>query len=358
MTDRQSKHYFLGANTADGFYSLYDNLVSLDKGDFLWVIKGGPGCGKSSFMRIIGAAAERSGLAVDYVACSGDPDSLDGIVIPEIKTAYMDATSPHSRDANLAGVNSGYIDLSRFYDLDQIAEFKDELKEVNLKNGLHYNKAYALLKAAGVLKRGWLNSFMRPDDVAGALRRLDGIIKRELGTRHRSGGVIKKRFLTVITCKGRYAFPASAQALCKNCYVFESRLGLDQLMLEKIAQSASSSGFEVILCPDPLTPEIPEAVFIPAASLGFVASGSPLGDSLNARRVHLDPKGDKAPQRENRSELQRCEKSISALMNEAVLALNKAKSAHDKLEELYNPFVDFDGVYALAREHIKRLGLS
>ena len=39
----------------------------------------------------------------------------------------------------------------------------------------------------------------------------------------------------------------------------------------------------------------------------------------------------------------------------AYKALAEAKRLHDELEAVYNPHVDFDGVYALAKEHILRL---
>ena len=48
-----NRTYFLGANSKNGFYSLYDELFA---GEYrLHIIKGGPGTGKSSFMRKIGA---------------------------------------------------------------------------------------------------------------------------------------------------------------------------------------------------------------------------------------------------------------------------------------------------------------
>ena len=52
------RRYFLGANTAKGFFSVYEDFCKPDSGNFLYVIKGGPGCGKSSFMKKIGKAAE------------------------------------------------------------------------------------------------------------------------------------------------------------------------------------------------------------------------------------------------------------------------------------------------------------
>ena len=45
--------YYLGANSGGGFRSLY-RYFAAGPGDRLHVIKGGPGTGKSSFMRRIG----------------------------------------------------------------------------------------------------------------------------------------------------------------------------------------------------------------------------------------------------------------------------------------------------------------
>ena len=43
------RHYFLGANTARGFYSLYHEFCTPESGNFLWVLKGGPG-GEETFV--------------------------------------------------------------------------------------------------------------------------------------------------------------------------------------------------------------------------------------------------------------------------------------------------------------------
>ena len=38
----------------------------------------------------------------------------------------------------------------------------------------------------------------------------------------------------------------------------------------------------------------------------------------------------------------------AALLEEGVAALSQAKSAHDRLEQLYNPYVDFDSAASAA----------
>ena len=59
-------YFFLGANSEEGFFSLYDQLLG-GRLDDLMILKGGPGCGKSTFMRRVGAAMERAGERVVYI---------------------------------------------------------------------------------------------------------------------------------------------------------------------------------------------------------------------------------------------------------------------------------------------------
>lgn len=87
--------FYLGANSPTGFYSLYDQLLDPAQAEDIIILKGGPGCGKSSLMRRVAGAMEARGLQVEYIVCSGDPDSLDAVVLPQLKTALVDGTAPH-----------------------------------------------------------------------------------------------------------------------------------------------------------------------------------------------------------------------------------------------------------------------
>lgn len=90
----QPVYFFLGANSEEGFFSLYDQLLG-GRLDDLMILKGGPGCGKSTFMRRVGAAMERAGERIVCINCSGDPDSLDGAIFLDRNAAIVDGTSPH-----------------------------------------------------------------------------------------------------------------------------------------------------------------------------------------------------------------------------------------------------------------------
>ena len=90
----QPLHFFLGANSEEGFFSLYEQLLG-GRFDDLLILKGGAGSGKSTFMRRTAAAMEERGLESVYIHCSGDPDSLDGAIFLDRRAAIVDGTAPH-----------------------------------------------------------------------------------------------------------------------------------------------------------------------------------------------------------------------------------------------------------------------
>lgn len=95
MKKGKVRRMFLGGNTSQGFFSYYDYILSQEEAAKIICIKGGPGVGKSTFMKKIGKEMLDRGYDVEYMHCSSDNNSLDGVVVPEIKVALLDGTAPH-----------------------------------------------------------------------------------------------------------------------------------------------------------------------------------------------------------------------------------------------------------------------
>lgn len=135
---------FAAANSGYGFKSFYEQIFNGDEIKKRYIIKGGPGTGKSSFMKRIGKEQENKGRTVEYYLCSSDPDSVDGIVIDR-KIAMMDGTAPHSVDTELAGAKDEIVDLLRFCDLSSLESKVEEIKELSKRKSVCYKRAYSYL---------------------------------------------------------------------------------------------------------------------------------------------------------------------------------------------------------------------
>ena len=132
--------YFLGGNTPSGFYSLYHQLSDPARMRALYIIKGGPGSGKSTLMRRVERHVQAAGLETVQVLCSGDPDSLDAVMIPGLGAALVDGTAPQGV------VSKGH--------------FEDKLFEINgvtaHPSGLEARRKKALKMKAAVPLQGRL----------------------------------------------------------------------------------------------------------------------------------------------------------------------------------------------------------
>lgn len=88
------KEVFPGGNTYKGFHSFYDHILPQEEANRIFCIKGGPGVGKSSFMKAIAKEFVELGYDVELHHCSSDNNSLDGVVIKQAKVALLDGTAP------------------------------------------------------------------------------------------------------------------------------------------------------------------------------------------------------------------------------------------------------------------------
>ena len=346
-----SVSYFLGANSCQGFYSLYEEFCRAE-GDYLHLIKAGPGGGKSGFMRRIAKAAEDRGLEVEYLICSGDPDSLDGIYIPKLHLGYLDATAPHVTEPRYFGFDSCYVNLGRFCS----ASPDDKIREYTEKYHAMYKRAYAFLAAAGEVKRAEIPELISEKTIDKVKNKARSAFSRELGSCRSlsAGGRMRRRFIRCISCKGELCLSDSVQELCKRIYLLDDRCGLADVYLREIGDIARERCVEVILCSSPLCPELLDAVLLPEYGLGFVSASA--ADIKNPwRHVRLDALIPTESMKVHRPELKRAGKLYCALTSECINWLKKAKEYHDLLEKAYNPHVDFKSLNAFCDSEIGRI---
>lgn len=348
----QITNFFLGANSGSGFQNLFSEIMDPADTFDLMILKGGPGVGKSTFMREVGRTMEEAGADVEYLWCSGDPDSLDGVVIPAIHCAVCDGTSPHVVEPEYPAAVDRYVDLGRFYDLTAVKAQVDEVKQCTREYRDAYRRAYRCFRAAREVELESAAEVQKTFDRQRAARRLGGIMSRELRGQGTGTGKITRRFLGSVTYKGPVWRFDSVDALCARVYALEDRYELAGPLLEVLRDEAARRDYDVIACAAPEAPDRPEHLLIPELGLAFVTScpgmeypGKP------CRRVRLDA----MVHPENKGRLRFQTRMVNALRDEGIAALGEAKAAHDRLEAVYNPYVDFEGVRAQAALEAGRL---
>ena len=150
-----SKTYFAAANSYRGFISLFDEVFNPRHFKHIYVIKGGPGTGKSSLMKKIFKSFGNEGYYTEAIYCSSDPVSLDGVIIKknENSVALLDGTAPHERDAIIPGAIDEIINLADGFNKEELSRQREDILSLTDRKKQAYKKAYSMLDVAGNIWR-------------------------------------------------------------------------------------------------------------------------------------------------------------------------------------------------------------
>lgn len=347
----QTTAYFLGANSPSGFFSYFGELIDLKKASHVYYLKGGPGTGKSSFMKKIATRAEELGYALDAIHCSSDPDSLDGFVIRDLGIAMIDATSPHTVDPKYPGAVDEIINLGQFWDTDVLKGNHDKIIELTDAVSQNFVKTFRYIGAASYLLRDSI-SLLQTGVIHSKLDRYAEKFAKKNFKSHGGTGKETKRMLSGITPKGPICYNKELRNICDRLYVVEDNYCTAPLLLEKLRDRAISAGYDVISYYCPMAPATKiEHLYFPALKLGVTVSDEfhPYNGDFE-HRISTQRFVDKEQIAPFKTRVKFNRKCAKSLLEGAYSTLDAAKSLHDALEENYIGAMDFHGVDALAEK--------
>lgn len=249
-----------------------------------------------------------------------------------------------------------YVDLTRFYDVERAKEKRAELMALTDAYRAHYRDAYHILRAVdevGAERRASLFTHM---DFAKLNRRVRSIAARELKGKRAESGSVDYAFLGGMTHKGELCRFDTVDSLCPRVYELRDSAGLASGVLQMLCAMAVEGGERVLACRNPDRPTELQHLLLPGRGVAFVTSNERLPYGGEAyRRIRLDAMAEETIGRAEKAKLRFLRRVERELRAEAVEKLADAKRAHDALESVCNPLVDFDGVYDLACKEAQRL---
>lgn len=352
FVDKTFQKYFLGANSAEGFVSYFGQSYNCFDDWHTFIIKGGPGTGKSSFMKYVTAKAVDMGYNVTLCPCSSDPDSLDGIIINEIKTVLLDGTAPHVVEPQFAGVCEQIINLGDFWNSDTLYKVADKIIDVTLQNKKLHKRASAYISTSGEMIYDNLKISRANTNSAKAEKFAQKICNLLIPKRKEKHPYEWVRFLGGITPKGIISYSNNIEKFYKKLVVIEDKYGgTSGIIMEQIRKTALDRGYEIITVKNMILPsKLIDHVLIPELSLAFVREWeySKFGDAH--RRIHARRFCDINKIRDTRSRMIFNRRVSRELLTEAVQTLEKAKQTHDILEQYYISAMNFEQLTAFAEQ--------
>ena len=346
--------FFIGANTKNGFRYADSTFLNENNLTKLYIIKGGPGTGKSSLMKRLRDDLEASGISACSYYCSSDPDSLDAVVFENgnVRVAIADGTAPHILDAALPGAVSETVDLGKFWNSDALEKSLNDIARHAALKALAFDKTRMYMASSTELfslmtcsaREGYLSE--KAENAA--IR-----IAKEL-PHQRKAQIIRNVCTAAVSMKGAVRLTAFENA--EKLIGIEDFASLSPLFLETLSNVLIKKGHSIAVSRSPLG-EIYE-LYLPEADVAFipVREGVQYCKILRMRRFAESEYFSRRAAKRHFNE-----KCLTELLDGALSALEEAKEHHFAIEEIYSKAMDFsmfDTLYAsLLQNSKKRLGV-
>ena len=353
----QAPLFFLGANAPGGFVSHFSDAYDPTDGWRTYIIKGGPGTGKSSLMKKAAAALMEKGQELYLAPCSSDPQSLDAVVFPKLKTCIMDGTAPHVVEPKYPGMCEMLVNLGDCYDADRLMKNAPQLLQVFRDNAALHARAGRYISAASSLLSDSYRIALDCTDTAKAAKFGLSLARRALPAGHGGKGHEQIRFLSGITPMGLVFYGSTLEKLCDKLYILEDEHGASsRIILSVVRAAALDAGLDIISCPCPFAPgEKLEHILIPALRTGFCTSNRYLRFDNAERKIHARRFTDAAALRQKKQRLSFNRKAVYELLAGTADTLMQAKVVHDQIEKYYIEAMDFAAVDRCADSLIKAI---
>lgn len=348
-----SRSLFPGAMGPDGFISCFDHLMPPDQLRRKLILKGGPGVGKSTFMRRVHAALCANVAETTLYFCSGDPDSLDAIAMPESGLLLLDGTAPHVVDPQYPGARDSIINLGECLNEAAMRPRLEQIRSIMQEHAACMRRARACMRAAVPLLRDHAQIIDGASDGRQIARITHALIQSALdgASLQAQAPAVRPVITEAVTAKGELSL------ITENAQPRVIRLTGHRAMdftpiLRTLSHAAQAKGLSV---EEHLNPRLPGGllhVAIPALHTLVTTSDRLPSEQTFDFSACLTQGG----LLRHECALEQGAAAIDLHMRRAIDALKDAKELHDELETFYIPNMDFAAWQKKLDETIASLG--
>jgi len=319
---KTEKHYFAGINANEGFVNHFSDINNSADG-YTYILKGGPGTGKSTLMKTIGDYFQNMGEEVEYYHCSSDPDSLDGIYLKDRHIAIVDGTAPHVCEASIVICKEKIVNLGE-YILNSVKRHRTNIEELLPKKQHEFDLAYDILRSAGYLYQ--TAEILSIPDTKNVLNEISNLVDMQPSTSYEE----KRLFMSAVDYGGIYDLEPD------NEYLRFITLTLSQSANHKIMEQLHATlkenhishyTFGEILSPDKIN-----SIYI-------------VDDNILVKSEHLT----------DTPELRLISRETNRLVRMAGNHIRKARKIHKRIERYYRHHINFKQISTLTQNLIQEI---
>ncbi|MBR2459910.1 MAG: hypothetical protein IKB34_01590 [Clostridia bacterium] len=330
------RYYFAAMNTANGFCGKFKEIFG--EVQELYIIKGGPGTGKSRFISEMGKKAEEQGRSVEYFFCSSDPRSLDGVIFTDHsgtgRIGIIDGTAPHSYEPVTPGAKDKILNFGEFWNENELSPARELISALGEAKSELYSSAYSYLGAIGRLDSVTEGYMLRTVN----LPKMNSAVERLLrGLPTGSGYHETLRIRSAISCDGTVTLETYSQFSPHN-YAILDRFFAANTFMKALKARLTELRQPVVISYSPFFPDTPDAIYVPGGDMSFYigSEGGAEEKTVNMRRFTAEEHF--APYKPKLRAISRARRELLTLLHTDMTCI---RNIHSEIEEIYISAMDF-----------------
>ena len=353
----KSRHVYPGGNTRYGFHSFYDQIVTPEARAKI-ILKGGPGVGKSYFMKTVAGELNRNGIELEYHWCSSDTDSLDAIVAGNGQLCILDGTAPHMVDPRYPGAYDWIINLGDYWDATMIAENKHRIIELSQQKSMSFERAYNRLRETAHAWWEWGSFYSDLGNKAIVNRNILALAEDFLQGAPKSNQAPRHLFAAALTPEG---IVSKADSLLDNSWAIYAVKGSPasgvKALFSYIESMVQLENIYAELFHCPFDPANLDLIMLPAKKAALLDISGHIVDYTRHLAIRHYKHLLDFDQFLNAAAVSACAEPIAAAqerfaqgLQQALLFLAHAKQLHGELESNYIPAMNFERIEAVRND--------
>lgn len=326
--------FFAASNSYDGFVSYFSEIFSPENYEKIYILKGGPGTGKSSFMKAIINAFKEKEVNYEAIYCSSDPKSLDGLILEHSskKIAIVDGTAPHSTDPTYPGAIEKIVNLGDFWNEKLLQSNNEKIKELSARKKQFYQNAYQYLSVAKSCSDIVFNSIKEATTLKN--ESISDLFKNS----EKDKGIISTKLYSAFCKDGFVDIPLPFTDKTKIIDVV-GIYGSEYFFMQNVFNTAKEYGLDLTVSPSPLDRNKYDYIFLKNSDIIFRARNKV---SCKNTRVVDTSKFINTKKLENvRNKIETLYKEKEAMLWSATDEFKKAYDTHIELEKIYTAAMNF-----------------
>lgn len=349
------RNYYATGHTARGFYNFFDSV--LEGLDRVYILRGNLGTGMSAFIRKMGENMSSRGFNLELIHSPSDNDSLEGVIVTDLKVGIVDGTAPNVIVSQAPGVIEKDVHLGVTWNARQLYTRKETIKDLNRKIKTCVQKVYDAFSEALLIHDDELEQlYFTHLDIAKA----DDLTQRLINEFFQDAtfanhGTVRHMFLGAATPHGPINHIPSLTANVGRRYFIKGPPGCGKShMMKKITTEAEKRGIDMEVYHCSFDPHSLDMVLLPELDIAIFDSTDPHEHfpdrnsdiTIDVYTEAITPGAEDA----HAEEIKAIHGRYKSRMKEGIAHLAQAKTLYDELETIYKEAMDFDQLEQIYRD--------